>query len=106
MRVGSEQTYISLQDQRTANQIVVEASDVPKGSAVIGPVDASRCHRHQGDIEPTNEMVIADLKAAAYARGGDGIAGATIVREVGLQKNCWFILTGRATAFRNLPAMR
>ncbi len=106
MRIGSETMALSLQDQRAASNTIVVAQAVPPGAQVVGAVDASRCHRFQGDIEPTDEMVMADLKVAAFARGADGIAGASIVREVGLTRNCWYILTGRATAFTAAKAGR
>jgi hypothetical protein len=100
MRIGSETIGLSLQDQRAASQTVAKADAVPQGASIVGAVDASRCHRFQGDIEPTDELVLGDLKAAAYARGADGVAAVSIVREIGLTRNCWYILTGRATAYR------
>lgn len=103
MRVGSEQSYQSLQAQREAVRSVSEADDVPAGAVVIGPVDASRCHRYQGDIEPTREILLDDLKAAAYARGADGITAISVVKESGIMRNCWYIYTARGTMFRSPP---
>lgn len=100
MRIGSEQPYTSLDSQRAAAKAISEARELPAGAKVIGPVDASRCHRYQGDIEPSQEQLIADLKAAAYGRGADGITDVSVVRESGLLRNCWYIWTARATMFQ------
>jgi len=101
MRIGNEQSYISLQAQREAILSVAESPSLPPGAASIGPVDASRCHRFQGDIEPSQEILMGDLKAAAYARGADGIYGVTVVTESGITRNCWHIITARATMYRS-----
>lgn len=100
MRIGGEQSYLSLQAQREAVRAIVDAPEIPNNAIATGPVDASRCHRYQGDIEPSQEQLMDDLKAAAYARGADGIAGVTIVKESGLMRNCWYIFTARGTMFR------
>jgi hypothetical protein len=100
MRIGNEQSYTSLQYQRESALAVAEHIDMPAGAVQIGPVDASRCHRFQGDIEPGKEILMADLKAAAYARGADGIYGAAVVAESGLLRNCWHIITARAIMFK------
>jgi hypothetical protein len=99
MRIGSEQPYTSLEAQRAAVRGVTEARELPPGAKVLGPVDASRCHRYQGDIEPSEEQLLSDLKAAAYGRGADGVTGVSVVRESGLLRNCWYIWTARATMF-------
>ena len=100
MRVGGEQSYLSLQGQREAALSVEQVDAVPAGATAIGPVDASRCHRYQGDIEPSTELLLADLKAAAYARGADGIARVDVVRESGILRNCWYIWTAKGTMYR------
>lgn len=105
MRVGGEQSYLSLQAQREAVLSVANAPTVPAGALAIGPVDASRCHRYQGDIEPSPEQLMGDLKAAAYARGADGIADMQLAKEIGITRNCWYIITARATMYR-LPKIR
>lgn len=101
MRIGSEQPYTSLEAQRNAARSVVDVKDLPAGAVAMGQVDASRCHRYQGDIEPSEELLLGDLKAAAYGRGADGIAGFSVVKESGLLRNCWYIWTARATMFRS-----
>lgn len=106
MRVGSEVMALNLQDQRAAMTTVTVSPEVPAGAKLLADVDASRCHRFQGDIEPTDEMVLSDLKIAAYAKGADGIARVSIVRELGLTRNCWYILTGRAATYRAAAANR
>lgn len=100
MRIGGVQSYESLKAQREAALSVVEVPAVPEGATAVAPVDASRCHRYQGDIEPTQEQLIEDLKAAAYARGADGIAAVQITRESGILRNCWHIITARGMMFR------
>ena len=101
MRIGNEQSYISLQAQREAILSVAESESLPPGAASIGPVDASRCHRVQGDIEPSKEILMGDLKAAAYARGADGVYGVTFVSEMSITRNCWYIITARAMMYRS-----
>lgn len=100
MRIGNEQTYVSLEAQRKAVTSVAESVGLPPGAVEVGPVDASRCHRYQGDIEPSPEILMDDLKAAAYARGADGIHSVSIARESGLTRNCWHIITARGTMYR------
>lgn len=102
MRIGNEQSYISLQAQREAILSISEFDALPSWAVSIGPVDASRCHRFQGDIEPSQEILMGDLKAAAYARGADGVYGVTVVTESGLTRNCWHIITARATMYRTV----
>lgn len=103
MRVGSAQSYMSLKDQREAALTVKEYPTVPEGAKVLGSVDASRCHRNSLDAAPDDALLLTDLKAAAYARGADGIAGIMLSKESGLLKNCWYIATARATAFQLKP---
>ena len=85
-------------EQRDASLTVKEYSAVPVGATVIGFVDTSRCHRNSLDAPPDEAQLLSDLKAAAYARGADGIAGIEKTRASGL-KNCGFIVTARAAAF-------
>jgi len=100
MRIGNEQTYTSLEAQRQAVLKVAESETLPANAAATGPVDASRYHRYQGDIEPSNEILMDDLKAAAFARGADGIFGVQIAKEGALTRNCWHSITARATMYR------
>lgn len=99
LRVGNDQTYASLTDQREAIKNVAEYQDTPSGAKILGAVDAGRCHRLQGSIEPSEELVKADLKVTAYARGADGISHITFKKEPALTLNCWYILTGEAMMF-------
>lgn len=103
MQRGTEQSVISLKDQREAVLTVKDYLAVPAGATVIGKVDASRCHRSTLEAEPSQEALLADLKAVAYARGADGIAEVEHTKESGLLKNCWYIITTRATAFKKSP---
>jgi uncharacterized lipoprotein YajG len=100
MQVGSMQSYASLKEQREAALVVKEYDAMPAGASVLGTVDSSRCHRNALDAAPDDAQLLADLKAAAYARGADGIAGVQKTKESGLLKNCWFVITARGTAFK------
>lgn len=99
MRVGTDVSYLSLKDQREVIPTVKEYATIPSGSNDLGKVDAARCHRNGFQNEPTENEVKIDLKAAAYARGADGIADVKIDKVSGLMQNCWYILNGEATAF-------
>lgn len=99
MRMGTDVSYLSLKDQREVIPTVKEYSSMPSGSNDLGKVDAARCHRNGFQSEPTDNEVKIDLKAAAYARGADGITDIKIDRVSGLMQNCWYILNGEATAF-------
>lgn len=96
MRVGTDQSYVSLKDQREAITTVQEYSSLPVGARIIGSVDASRCHRNALQTEPTKDEVLIDLKVAAFAKGADGIMNVKIESVSGLMQNCWRILTGKA----------
>lgn len=99
MRVGTDQSYMSLRDQREASILVKEYKQVPTDAVRLGVVDASRCHRNTLQAQPSDADVLVDLKAAAYAKGADGIADVVVSTSSGLLLNCWTILSGTATAF-------
>lgn len=99
MRVGTDQSYMSLRDQREASLIVKQYPKMPADATQIGKVDASRCHRNALQGAPSDAEVLIDLKAAAYAKGADGITDVAISSSSGLLLNCWSITTGTATAF-------
>ncbi len=100
MRVGTDMSYASLKDQREASQAVQVAQQAPHGAAMLGQVDAARCHRNTLHNEPTEAEILLDLKVAAYARGADGIAAVNVTKTSGLMQNCWTILNGTAQAFQ------
>jgi len=100
VRLGNQQSLASLHDQHEAALTVLLYPSVPAGAVVLGPIDAARCHRFSNRTPPTNDMVLADLKIAAYAQGANGITNVRIVKKSGLTSNCWHILDGRATALR------
>lgn len=97
---GTEAYGYSLSEQREALRVVSVSQNLPEEATAIGSVDASRCHRNTLESEPTEEMIRNDLRIFAYAKGADGICGITINKESGLLKNCWYILTGKATMYR------
>lgn len=100
MMVGTGQSYLSIGEQREAARTVKVFSDLPAGATVLGPVDASRCHRNTLEAAPSDDVLLTDLKVAAYARGADGIVGVTTTKESGLLKNCWYIITAKANMVR------
>ena len=99
MRIGTDQSYLSLRDQREAALTIQEYLSMPQGAVKLGTVDAARCHRNAMQTPPTEDEVKIDLKAAAYAKGADGITDIKIAKVSGLSQNCWNILNGEATAF-------
>ncbi len=100
MRVGTDISYLSISEQREAARAVKILATKPANSESIGLVDASRCHRNTLDAAPTDEALINDLKVFAYARGGDAITDVQVNKESGLLKNCWYIITARATVLQ------
>lgn len=103
MRIGNQQSLISLGDQREAALTVKEYIAVPTGATSLGLVDAARCDRYSNQSAATREMVMSDLKDAAYAKGANGITAVSIKRKSGLTSNCWHILDGKATALAIPP---
>ncbi|XYJ11814.1 hypothetical protein ACSUZJ_07435 [Telluria sp. B2] len=101
LKIGNDQSYVSLADQRDAIQKVIEYPSIPPGAKVLGEIDAGRCHRVAGTTEPSEAVVLIDLKITAYARGADGIADISFDKQSGLTSNCWSVITGRATIFSN-----
>lgn len=99
LQVGNEQSYASLKDQREAVRTVKIYDALPAGAEVVGNVSAGRCHRSFVEQAPEESTVLTDLKIAAYAQGADGITGVAISKDSGLNRNCWYVLGGTATAF-------
>lgn len=99
LQVGNEQSYASLKDQREAVKTVKVYTSLPAGAEPLTTVSAGRCHRSFAEESPTEASVLIDLKVAAFAQGADGIVGVKIAKESGLNRNCWFVLTGTAQAF-------
>ena len=75
---------------------------MPDGAKILGSIDAGRCHRLQGAVEPSEDIVRSDLKVTAYARGADGIFNVKFTKQAALPMNCWYLITGSATMF-SLP---
>jgi len=99
LQVGNEQSYASLKDQREAVRTVKQYDTLPAGAEVLTEVSAGRCHRSFVEEAPQESTVLIDLKVAAFAQGADGITGVTIAKESGLNRNCWYVLSGKAQAF-------
>lgn len=100
VRIGNDMSYVSLSDQRTASQTVQQFDHTPAGAQVIGNIDAGRCHRSFVETAPAEEILVLDLKIAAYALGADAISNVEIEKQSALTKNCWYMLDGTATALR------
>lgn len=100
MRVGTDMSYLSISEQREASRAIRVLTEMPAQGQVLGVVDASRCHRNTLEAAPTDEALMGDLKVAAYARGGDAIINVETTKESGLLKNCWYIVTARATVLQ------
>ncbi len=102
--VGTDQSYMSLEDQRKALQAVEVHAALPENCTIMGEVDAARCHRRFTQKSPTPDLVVIDMQVAAYARGADGICDVTVTQRSALLEDCWYMLDGRATMFkRNKP---
>lgn len=99
LQVGNEQSYASLKDQREAVRTVKVYQAQPDGAELVSEVSAGRCHRSFVEEAPSEASVLIDLKVAAFAQGADGITDVTIEKESGLNRNCWYVLTGKAKAF-------
>lgn len=99
LQVGNEQSYASLKDQREAVRTVQQYDTLSAGAQALTEVSAGRCHRSFVEEAPQEATVLNDLKIAAYAQGADGITDVVIAKESGLNRNCWYVLTGKARAF-------
>ena len=101
MQVGNDQSYLSLQDQRTATETIQITDTVPGNAVVIGNVEATRCHRNFTEKVPAEAVLTRDLQVNAYAAGADGITDIEITTQIvtALLKNCWKTITGTATAY-------
>lgn len=99
LQVGNEQSYASLKDQREAVRTVQQYDTLPASAQALTEVSAGRCHRSFVEEAPQEATVLNDLKIAAYAQGADGITDVVIAKESGLNRNCWYVLTGKARAF-------
>ncbi|WP_152597828.1 hypothetical protein [Novilysobacter arseniciresistens] len=100
MRVGNDMSYASLADQRAASQTIQVLDVAPSDATVLGSVDAGRCHRSFVETAPAEQMVLLDLKLAAYALGADAITDINVEKQSALTKNCWYMLDGKAKALR------
>jgi len=106
VRVGNEAWYGSLESQRNANRTIKVTKTVPAGAEVIGPIEAARGHRDWRYSAPTEETVLTDLKVIAYTKGADGIADVKFSKSTNLMENFWYVLEGRATAYRDAQVRR
>lgn len=100
MRVGNDMSYTSLGNQRDASRTIQVLDSAPSNAKSLGIVDAGRCHRSFVETSPAEQVVLMDLKIAAFALGADAITDVKIEKQSALTKNCWYMLDGRATALR------
>jgi hypothetical protein len=89
---------------RKASTLIQVTDAPPSGAVIIGPVEAGRGHRDWRNEKPTQSDVINDLKIAAYARGADGISLVKFESHTGLTDNYWWVLQGKAIAWRKAVA--
>lgn len=104
MRVGQDQTYISLSEQRDAVKNVKIIKNISSDYKLIGHVEASRCHRNFLENEPLTDNIIIDLQVSAFAKGADAITNISFDDSVGgaILKNCWHIKNGYADMYSKL----
>ena len=100
MRVGDDMSHYNIEERRAAVRSVGVYDTAPKNSKKIGVVTASRCHRRFTESGPNENILMTDLKIAAYAQGADGITDVEIDKQSGLTANCWYIINAKATAFQ------
>ena len=101
-KTGTAVAYDSLADLRAANVAVSVYEEVPNNASEVTTIKADRCHRDWNDPAPTESTLITDLKIKAYALGYDGIQLLGTEKKSALMKNCWYMHTATATAFRLL----
>lgn len=78
---------------------VVDAK--PEQAAYLGPTQATSCQRYQWDPEPTNEIALTLLKAAAANKGANTIMDVTYSRSnISLAQNCFGNVTAKGIAFK------
>lgn len=100
MRVGNDMSYTSVGDQRAASRSIQVLETVSSTATALGVVDAGRCHRSFVETAPAEQVVLLDLKIAAYVLGADAISDVKIEKQSALTKNCWYMLDGEARAYR------
>lgn len=99
-KTGTSVAYDSLADLRAANVAVKIYEEVPENASEITTIKANRCHRDWNDPAPTEGTLVTDLKINAYALGYDGIKLLGTKKKSALMKNCWYMHTTTAKAFR------
>jgi hypothetical protein len=90
-------------DARTSREAIRTISvteTTPSNALITGSVEAGRGHRDWRNDEPTLEDLINDLKISAYAKGADGISEVQTQKKSGISDNYWWVLQGRAVAWR------
>ena len=99
-KTGTGVAYNSLADLRAANVAVRIYEELPDNASEVTIIKADRCHRDWNDPAPTEGTLMTDLKINAYAFGYDGIKLLGIKKKSALMKNCWYMHTATAQAFR------
>ncbi len=96
---GSTPLPYSIAEQRDARKNIKIDSQLPVDAVILGPVETSRCHRNTLETEPTEDMILQDLRVIAYSQGADGLIDVKINKRSGLLGNCWYILDGKAIMY-------
>lgn len=99
-KTGTGVAYDSLADLRAANIAVKVFEEMPANAFEVTTLTADRCHRDWNDPAPTKGTLLTDLKINAFGLGYDGIMLLNIEKNSALMKNCWYMHTATATAFR------
>jgi len=90
-----------METRRTALRNVVVLENVSEGYSQLPGVSVRRCHRSFTERTPTSDAIVADLKVAAYAAGGDAISNIETNKVNGLLANCWYVLEGSAKVWKH-----
>jgi hypothetical protein len=74
--------------------------EMPANAFEVNTLTADRCHPDWNDPAPTDGTLVTDLKINAFDLGYDGIMLLNIEKSFALMKNCWYLHTASAKAFR------
>lgn len=99
-KTGTGVANDSLANLRAANIAVKVFMEMPANAFEITTLTTDRCYRDWNDPAPTNGTLVTDLKINAFGLGYDGIMLLNIEKSSALMKNCWYLHTASAKAFR------
>lgn len=88
-------------ERRAALKTVLQISDSDARYVKIGSVGGRRCHRNFLEEQPSDDVLLSDIKVAAYSQGGDAIGEMSTEKVPGLVANCWYVLEGKASIYKH-----